>query len=82
VERALEKFQAVGWNFQCGSPTHANGREKSVCVRNSRPLLGYSSVGMGASAVTVRRLAGKGIRLGLPLPFFLLQPFPILEFKS
>jgi hypothetical protein len=37
---------------------------------------------MGASAATVERLAGEAIRLSLPLPFFLLQPFPILEFKS
>jgi hypothetical protein len=37
---------------------------------------------MGASAATVERLASEGIRLGLSLPFFLLQPFPILEFKS
>jgi len=44
-------------------------------------LPGYSSAGIGASAATIGRLVGEGIRLGLPLPFFLLQPFPILEFK-
>jgi hypothetical protein len=50
----------------CGSPTHTNGRERSVYARNSKPLPGYSSAGMGASAAMVRRLAGEGIRLGFP----------------
>jgi hypothetical protein len=30
----------------------------------------------------VERLAGEGIRLGLPLPFFLLQPFPFLSSRA